>query len=42
MTLPRVTVLVSTYNYGRFIEESIESVLSQDYPLRRFAHATKV
>jgi glycosyltransferase involved in cell wall biosynthesis len=28
-----ITVLITAYNYGRFIEESIESVLSQDYPL---------
>jgi glycosyltransferase involved in cell wall biosynthesis len=27
-----VTVLIDTYNYGRFIEEAIESVLSQDFP----------
>jgi glycosyltransferase involved in cell wall biosynthesis len=26
---------MTTYNYGHFIEESIESVLSQDYPLDR-------
>src|SRR5260370_28205066 len=36
MTAPLVTVLITTYNYGRFIEEAIESVLSQDYaPDRR-------
>jgi glycosyltransferase involved in cell wall biosynthesis len=28
----RVTVLIDTYNYGRFIEEAIESVLTQDFP----------
>jgi glycosyltransferase involved in cell wall biosynthesis len=32
MTTPFVTVLITTCNYGRFIEEAIESVLSQDYP----------
>lgn len=30
---PTVTVLIDTYNYGHFIEEAIESVLSQDYPM---------
>jgi glycosyltransferase involved in cell wall biosynthesis len=32
MGTPVFSVLITTYNYGRFIEESIESVLSQDYP----------
>jgi|SRR6266850_1646011 len=32
MPQPLVTVLIDTYNYGRFIEEAIESVLSQDFP----------
>ncbi len=27
-----ITALIDTYNYGRFIEEAIESVLSQDFP----------
>lgn len=30
-----VTALINTYNNGRFIEEAIESVLSQDYPADR-------
>jgi glycosyltransferase involved in cell wall biosynthesis len=30
---PVVTVLIDTYNYGHFIEQAIESVLSQDFPV---------
>ncbi len=30
-----VTVLITTYNYAKFIEQAIDSVLSQDYPLER-------
>ena len=33
---PRVTVLIDSYNYGRFIEEAIESVLTQDFPTDQF------
>src|SRR5260370_19883404 len=29
---PLTTVLIDTYNYGRFIEQAIDSVLSQDLP----------
>ncbi len=29
---PLISVLIDTYNYGRFIEEAIESILSQDFP----------
>src|SRR5258706_16058937 len=35
MRMPVVTVLITTYNYGRFLEEAIESVVSQDYPQDR-------
>jgi glycosyltransferase involved in cell wall biosynthesis len=35
MREPLVTVLIDTYNYGRFIEEAIESVLAQDFPLNQ-------
>lgn len=33
MTTPVLTVLIDTYNYGHFIEQAIESVLSQDSPV---------
>jgi glycosyltransferase involved in cell wall biosynthesis len=32
MTTTQVTVLITTYNYGQFIEQAIDSVLSQDFP----------
>ena len=31
MARPLVTVLIDTYNYGHYVEEAIESVLSQDF-----------
>ncbi len=30
---PFVTVLIDTYNYGHYIEEAVESVLAQDFPV---------
>jgi glycosyltransferase involved in cell wall biosynthesis len=35
MTAPQITVLITTHNYGHFIEQAIESVLSQDFPLNQ-------
>jgi glycosyltransferase involved in cell wall biosynthesis len=29
---PLMTVIIDAYNYGRFIEQAIDSVLSQDFP----------
>jgi glycosyltransferase involved in cell wall biosynthesis len=32
MASPQVSIVIDTYNYGQFIEEAIESVLSQEFP----------
>jgi glycosyltransferase involved in cell wall biosynthesis len=29
---PLISVLIDTYNYGRYVEEAIESVVTQDFP----------
>ena len=31
MTLPKISVLIPTYNYVRYLPEAIESVLEQDW-----------
>jgi glycosyltransferase involved in cell wall biosynthesis len=31
LSLPAITVLIDTYNYGRFVESAIDSVLAQDF-----------
>lgn len=33
---PLISVLIDTYNYGRFIEEAIDSVIGQDFPAGDF------
>ncbi len=35
MTTTRVTVLITTYNYGQFVAQAIDSVLSQDFALEQ-------
>jgi glycosyltransferase involved in cell wall biosynthesis len=35
MSEPLITVLITTYNYGRFIEEAIDSVVAQKLPQER-------
>jgi len=30
--LPKVTIMIATYNQERFIGEAIESAMAQDYP----------
>ena len=35
MTQPLITVLVIAYNYGRFIEAAIDSVLGQEFPMEQ-------
>jgi glycosyltransferase involved in cell wall biosynthesis len=32
LSLPAITVLIDTYNYERFVEAAIDSVLAQDFP----------
>jgi len=36
MTAPLFTVLIDTFNYGKYIEEAVRSVLEQDFPAERF------
>jgi|SRR5688572_20481433 len=32
MTLPRISIIVPSYNQGQYLEETLTSVISQDYP----------
>jgi glycosyltransferase involved in cell wall biosynthesis len=32
MSVPLITVLIDTYNYGHYVEEAVESVLAQEFP----------
>jgi glycosyltransferase involved in cell wall biosynthesis len=32
MTTPRISIVTSSYNQGSFIERTIESIRTQDYP----------
>lgn len=33
--LPIATVIIATYNYGKYIKSALDSVILQDYPLKR-------
>src|SRR5271168_19523 len=35
MSPPLVTVLIDTYNYGQYVEEAVQSVLAQDFPVEQ-------
>ncbi|MGC1620312.1 MAG: glycosyltransferase [Candidatus Acidiferrum sp.] len=35
MSAPLISVVVIAYNYGRFIEECLDSVLAQDFPMEK-------
>src|SRR5271156_2445012 len=35
MTAPLFTVLIDSFNYGRYIEEAVRSVLEQDVPVQQ-------
>lgn len=32
MTMPRVSVVIDTYNYGRFVEDAVNCALAQEFP----------
>ena len=31
MELPKVAIIISNYNYGKYVVEAIKSALNQDY-----------
>lgn len=35
MTSPTISILIDTYNYGQFVEQAVESVLAQDFPMEK-------
>jgi glycosyltransferase involved in cell wall biosynthesis len=35
MSKTSVSVVIDTYNYGRYVEEAVDSVLGQDYPVEQ-------
>src|SRR5271170_2534730 len=35
MTAPLFTVLINTFNYGKYVEEAVRSVLEQDFPAQQ-------
>jgi len=36
MTAPLFTVLIDTFNYGKYVEEAVRSALEQDFPAEEF------
>ena len=36
MTAPLFTVLIDTFNYGKYVEDAVRSVLAQDFPAEQY------